>query len=107
MQESHLKVNSIRFSAEANSVMTRASFCCSKKLKKLHLFLTKVAKCCIYAQILKTTGIYSKDLFTYNAVYLQILLREKWRSFANSLRSMLQNRGGNLRPATYLRHYDN
>ena len=31
-------------------VISRASFCCTKKLKKLHLFLTKVAKSCIYAQ---------------------------------------------------------
>ena len=28
-------------------VISRASFCCSKKLKKLHLFLTKVAESCI------------------------------------------------------------
>jgi len=34
--------------------------------------------------------IYSSDLFTYNAKYFQILPREKWQSFANSLRSMLK-----------------
>ena len=34
--------------------------------------------------------IYSSDLFTYNAKYFQTLPREKWRSFANSLRSMLK-----------------
>ena len=33
-----------------SGVMTRASFCCTKKLKKLYLLLTKVAKSCIYAQ---------------------------------------------------------
>ena len=54
--------------------MIRASFCCSKELKKLHLFLTKVAKSCIYSQTLKTTAIYSSDLFIYNAKYLQTLL---------------------------------
>jgi len=31
-------------------LLSRASFCCTKKLKKLHLFLTKVTKSCIYAQ---------------------------------------------------------
>ena len=31
------------------TMMTRASFCCTKILKKLHLFLTKVdLKSCIY-----------------------------------------------------------
>ena len=34
--------------------------------------------------------IYSSDLFTYNAKYFQTLPREKWRFFANSLRSMLK-----------------
>jgi len=34
--------------------------------------------------------IYSTDLFTYNAKYFQTLPREKWRSFANRLRSMLK-----------------
>jgi len=34
--------------------------------------------------------IYLSDLFTYNAEYFQTLPREKWRSFANSLRSMLK-----------------
>ena len=70
--------------------ISRASFCCIKKLKKLHLFLMKVAKSCIYSQTLKTAEIYSSDLFTYNAKYLQRLLREKWRSFAKSLLSMLK-----------------
>jgi len=36
--------------------------------------------------------IYSSDLFTYNAKYFQTLFGEKWRSFANSLRSMLKLR---------------
>jgi len=36
--------------------------------------------------------IYSSDLFTYNAKYFQTLSGEKWRSFANSLRSMLKLR---------------
>ena len=36
------------------------------------------------------TVIYSSDLFTYNAKYLQTLFGEKWRSFANSLPSMLK-----------------
>jgi len=34
--------------------------------------------------------VFSSDLFTYNAKYLQTLPREKWRSFTNSLRSMLK-----------------
>jgi len=34
--------------------------------------------------------IYSSDLFTYNAKYFQALPREKWRSFTDSLRSMLK-----------------
>jgi len=34
--------------------------------------------------------IYSSDLFTYNAECFQTLSGEKWRSFANSLRSMLK-----------------
>jgi len=32
--------------------------------------------------------IYSSDLFKYNTKYFQTLSVEKWRSFANSLRSM-------------------
>ena len=68
----------------------RASFCCTKKLK--NYTLTKVAKSWFYAQTLKTTVINSNNLFTYNAKYLQTLLKEKWRSFANSLRSMLKLR---------------
>jgi len=40
--------------------MTRASFYCSKKVRKLHL--------------LQTTIIYSSDLFTYNAKYFQTFL---------------------------------
>jgi len=36
--------------------------------------------------------IYSSDLCTYNAKYFQTLSGEKWRSFANSLRSMLKLR---------------
>ena len=58
----------------------------------MRLFLTKVAKSCIYSQTLKTTVIYSSDLFTYNAKYLQTLVGEKWRSFANSLPRMLKLR---------------
>jgi len=34
--------------------------------------------------------IYSSNLFTYNAKYFQALSDEKWRSFAKSLRSMLE-----------------
>jgi len=34
--------------------------------------------------------IYSSDLFTYNAKYFQTSPTEKWRSFTNSLRSMLK-----------------
>jgi len=36
--------------------------------------------------------IYSSDLFTYNAKHFQTLSGEKWRSFANSWRSMLKLR---------------
>ena len=81
-----------RISLFFRKVIIRASFCCTKKLKKLQLFLTKVAKSCIYSQALKTTVIYSRDLFTCNAKYLQTLVEEKWRSFANSFRSMLKLR---------------
>ena len=34
----------------------------------------------------------SSDLFTLNAQYFQTLSGKKWRSFANSLRSMLKLR---------------
>ena len=73
-------------------LISRASFCCITKLKKMHLFLTEVAKICISAQTFLTTVIYSGDLFTYNAIYLKTLLGEKWRSLANSLPSMLKLR---------------
>ena len=57
----------------------------------MHLLLTKVTvKSCIYAQAFQTTVIYSSDLFTYNAKSFQTLFGKKWRSFANSLRSMLK-----------------
>jgi len=57
----------------------------------MHLFLTKVAvKSGISAQAFYTTVIYSSDLFTSNAKYFQTLSNEKWRSFAKSLRSMLE-----------------
>ena len=55
-------------------VITRTSFCCTKKLKKLHLFLTKVAKSCIYSQTLKRTVIYSSDLFTHTVIPRYIAL---------------------------------
>jgi len=57
-------------------VMSRASFCCSKKMRELHLFSTKVAfmrskknekvafvfnESCIYAQTLQTTVVESSD----------------------------------------------
>ena len=62
-------------------------------MKNLHLFLRKVAvKSCIYAQALETTGIYSGDLFAYNAKYFQTLAEDYRRSFANSLPSMLKLR---------------
>jgi len=32
----------------------------------------------------------TSNLFTYNVKYFQTLPREKWQSFANSLRSMLK-----------------
>ena len=38
------------------------------------------------------TVIYSSDFFTCNVKYLQILFGEKWRSFAQSLPSMLKLR---------------
>jgi len=40
----------------------------------------------------QTTVTYSSDLFTYNANYFQTISGKKWRSFANSLRSMLKLR---------------
>ena len=64
-------------------VITRTSFCCTKKLKKLHLFLTKVAKSCIYSQTLKRTMIYSSDLFTYTVIPRYIALHlSRLRCFA-------------------------
>ena len=71
-----------------NEHLVRASVCYTKKLKKLHFILTKVA----FIQTLNTTVIYSRDLFTYNVKYLQTLLGEKWQSFANSSGSMLKLR---------------
>jgi len=41
---------------------------------------------------MKRTLTYSSDIFTYNAEYFQTLSSEKWRSVANSLRSMLKLR---------------
>ena len=74
-------------------VICRASFCCNKIVRNLHIFLTKVAaKSCIYAKALGTTGVNSRYLFTYYAKYFQTLAVEKWRSFANSLPSMLELR---------------
>ena len=62
-------------------------------MRNLHLFLTNVAvRSGIYAQASYTIVIYSSDLFTYNAKYFQTLSGEKWRYFANSLRSMLKCR---------------
>jgi len=40
--------------------------------------------------------IYTIDLFSYNAKHFQAFSGEKWRSFANSLRSMLK-----LRPTVH------
>ena len=85
-------------------LILRASFCCTKILKKLLLFLTKVAKSCIYSQTLKTTGVYLSYLFTYNAKYLQTLHEEKWRSFANSLRSVLKLRSTVRKAVSQLLH---
>ena len=68
---------------------TRASFCCTKKIEKNAYIYSES---CIYSQTLKTTVIYSSNLFTYNAKYLPTFLGEKWRSFANSLQSMLKLR---------------
>ena len=39
-------------------------FVALKELKKMQIFITKVAKSCIYSQTLKTTVIYSSNLFT-------------------------------------------
>jgi len=62
-------------------------------MRNIHLFFTKVAvKSEIYAQVFYTTVIYSSVLFTGNAKYFQTLSGEKWRSFANSLCSMLKLR---------------
>ena len=42
---------------------TKASFCCNKIVRNLHLFLTKIAvKSCIYAQAFHITVIYSSNL---------------------------------------------
>ena len=62
-------------------------------MRNLHLFVTNVAvRSGIYVQASYTIVIYSSDLFAYNAKYFQALSGEKWRSFANSLRSMLKCR---------------
>jgi len=59
----------------------------------MHLFVKKVAvKSGIYAQAFYRKVICSSDLFTHNAKYFQTLFGEKWRSYANSLRSMLKLR---------------
>jgi len=50
-------------------------------LKKLHLFLTKVAKSFISAQTIYTTVIYSSYLFTHNAKYLQTILLANSKSY--------------------------
>ena len=90
--EAESKHKGKHFLAYVVILISTASFCCIKKLKKMHLFSTEVAKSCISAQTFLTTVIYSGDLFTYNAIYLKTLLGEKWRSLANSLPSMLKLR---------------
>ena len=50
---------------------TRASFCCTKKIEKNAYIYSES---CIYLQTLKTTVIYSSNLFTYNAKYLPTFL---------------------------------
>ena len=70
--------------------ITRASFCYNKIVRNMHLFLTKVAF---------MHKDFKRQWFT-QAIYLHIMLNiskhwlsgEKWRSFANSLRSMLKLR---------------
>ena len=43
------------FDTQRERVISRASFCCTKNVRKLHLILTKVAvKSCIYAQVFKS-----------------------------------------------------
>jgi len=59
----------------------------------MHLHFTKVAvKRCYYAHAFQTIVICSSNEFTCNAQYFQTLSGEKWRSFTNSLRGMLNLR---------------
>ena len=57
---------------------------------KLHWFLTKVAvRSCIYAQAFLNDIDLLKRFLSNNAKYFHTFSGEKWRSFANSLHSML------------------
>ena len=88
------------------TLITRATFCCSKKIKKLHLFLKKVAKVAFIlkkvAKLHKTNKknseintekvcVYSAlVLLTYKAKYFHTLSWANLRSLAKSLPSMLK-----------------
>ena len=68
-------------------VITRAGICCTKRLKKLHLFLTKVA----FMRKHAVSNLLKQFIYMQpNAKYLQTLLGEKWRSFTYSLLSILK-----------------
>ena len=87
-------------------MISRATFCCTKKIKKLHLFLKKVAKVAFIlkkvAKLHKTNKknseintekvcVYSAlVLLTYKAKYFHSLSWANWRSLAKSLPSMLK-----------------
>jgi len=71
------------------NLMTRASFCCDKIVRNLHLFLTKVAFMHKHFEWQVFTQVICLQI---NAKYFQTLSGQKWRSFAHSLRSMLKLR---------------
>ena len=64
-----------------------------KKIEKIAFIFNESCKeLHLWTNIKNDSDIYSNHLFTYNAKYFRTLLREKRRSFANSLRSMLKLR---------------
>ena len=51
MSCAHHLQQSVQVALQPQWIITTASLCCSKKVRKLHLFLTKVVGSCIYEHI--------------------------------------------------------
>jgi len=71
------------------NLMTRASFCCDKIVRNLHLFLTKVAFMHKHFEWQVFTQVICLQI---NAKYFPDIIWPEMASFASSLRSMLKLR---------------